>query len=259
MARQKLGQHFLVKGSVLERIARVACEPGEPLVVEIGPGKGALTLRLLARAARVVAVELDPALALHLEQRFAGEPRLEIVQADALTVDLAKWAPAVVAGNLPYYVATPIMERILRLGPGFPRAAFLVQNEVARRLTAQPGSRDYGFLSVLAWVYSEAELLFDVEPSAFRPPPKVNSSLVRFRMRAQPVVPEPDKFLAFAGQCFRHKRKTLRNNLAPVYGRSVDGWSEAGLRAEQLAPQRLVELFHRVLPAVPSNQGGAAG
>src|SRR5690242_8226617 len=128
MARQKLGQHFLSSPGILERIAAAACPPGQPLVIEIGPGKGALTRHLLGRARSVVAIEIDPAMVEHLRRAFAGEPRLEIVEADALRADLTAWGSAAITGNLPYYVATPILERVAGLG-----GVFLIQKEVAER------------------------------------------------------------------------------------------------------------------------------
>ena len=146
MSRRKLGQHFLSRGSILERIAAAACPVRQDLVVEIGPGRGALTEKLLQRAARVVAIEVDPLLVEHLRLKFAAEPRLEIVCADVLETDLAQWGRAAIAGNLPYYIASPILEKVLLLNP--PRAVFLIQKEVAERLVARPGDREYGYLTV---------------------------------------------------------------------------------------------------------------
>jgi 16S rRNA (adenine1518-N6/adenine1519-N6)-dimethyltransferase len=244
VARQRLGQHFLIKGSVLERIAAVACPAPAELVVEIGPGRGALTEKLLKRAARVVAVELDHYLAEHLRQKFAGEPRLEVIEGDALQTDLGRWGGAAIAGNLPYYVATPIIEKTVRLG--VPRAVFLIQKEVAERLVAQPGTRAYGFLTVQTAVFAQARLLFDVKPGAFHPPPKVDSAVVLLEPR-QCTLADREGFLRFAGQCFVHKRKTIRNNLGEIYGRDVvDGWPEGGLRAEQIEVEGLVEMWGRV-------------
>jgi 16S rRNA (adenine1518-N6/adenine1519-N6)-dimethyltransferase len=250
VSRQKLGQHFLVRGAVLERIARAACGEHAPLVVEIGPGRGALTDKLLARAGRVVAVEVDPYLAGKLRQKYAGDPRLEIVHADVLRTDLGQWGPAVVAGNLPYYITSPILERVLGLGGLLRRAVLLIQKEVAARLVAAPGDRDYGYLTVRTALAAEARWLFDVKPAAFHPPPKVDSSVVRLdpcdRIGAWGIAGR-EAFLAFVGACFRQKRKTLRNNLAPVYGREVvESWPEAGLRAEQIAPAGFADLFSRL-------------
>jgi len=249
VSRQKLGQHFLAKGAILDRIARAACPGHEPLVIEIGPGRGALTGRLLERAERVVAVEIDRELVDYLASKFAGEPRLTILHADALETDLAQWGATVITGNLPYYVATPIIERVLAAGSGFDRAVFLIQKEVAARLAASPGSRDYGYLSVLTKLSADAEALFNVPPSAFRPPPKVDSTVIRLVPRdrtAELGISDPARFLEFVSRSFRQKRKTLRNNLAGTYGKElVDTWPEAGLRAEQLTLEKFAELYRR--------------
>ena len=242
MARQRLGQHFLIKDTILKDIARAACPEPVPLVMEIGAGRGALTTRLLERAARVVAIEIDHDLATHLRRKLAGDGRLEVVEADVLSLDLTRWGPAPVAGNLPYYITSPILERVLRLRP--PRAVFLLQKEVARRLVAEPGSREYGYLTVATALYGAPKLLRSVHPSAFRPPPKVDSAVVEFSPLA-PAPPDAEAFLAFVAQCFRHKRKTIRNNLAVVYGKVVESWPEAALRAEQLSLPQFLEMWRR--------------
>ena len=238
---------------MLQRIAAAACpQPagaeGGPdgAVIEIGPGRGALTAKLLERAARVIAIEVDPHLAAHLRSRFAGEPRLEIVQADVLATDLAQWGRLPVVGNLPYYITSPILEKTVRLGA--PRAVFLIQKEVAERLVATPGSRDYGFLTVATALFAITRLLFEVQPAAFHPPPKVDSAVVLLEPRAAGWgIEEPEDFLRFVGLCFRHKRKTLRNNLAETYGKDVvDAWPEAGLRAEQIPMEGFVAMYRRL-------------
>ncbi len=243
MARQRLGQHFLKNGTVLDRIARAICPTPQPLVIEIGPGRGALTAKLLERAARVVAIEIDRELVAYLREKFAGDARLEIVEADVLGTDLAQWGPAPIAGNLPYYITSPILERALRLRP--PRAVFLLQKEVALRLVAQPRSRDYGYLTISTALFADARLVCEVPPSAFRPPPKVDSAVVEFTPR-DPGVADTEDFLAFAAHCFHQKRKTIRNNLAGVYGKDVvESWPEAALRAEQLSLPELEEMWRR--------------
>lgn len=256
MSRQRLGQHFLIKTSVLERIARAACPDPEPLVIEIGPGRGALTQRLLERSQRVIAVEIDGGLVELLREKFRDEPRLTVLNADALEMDFGQWGPAVVTGNLPYYVATPIIEKILALGSALHRGVFLVQKEVAARLTAVPGTREYGYLSIHTQLFADVERVFDVSPSAFRPPPKVDSTLVRLRPRdraAELDIRDTARFLAFAGLCFRQKRKTIRNNLAGAHGREMlDSWAEAGKRAEQLTIDQIADLYRRV--AMPHTQ-----
>jgi 16S rRNA (adenine1518-N6/adenine1519-N6)-dimethyltransferase len=245
LSRQKLGQHFLIKGAILERIAAAACPQREALVIEIGPGKGALTERLLKRAERVVAIELDYNLVEHLRAKFADEPRLEVIHADAIQTDMAQWGAAPVAGNLPYCAATPIIERTVRRRSS--RAVFLIQKEVAERIVAGPGIRAYGYLSVATQLFAAARQLFEVKPDAFHPPPRVDSAVVRLDPRTDPPpVDDVDAFLRFVGHCFHQKRKTLRNNLAPVYGREVvDVWPEAGLRAEQIPIEGFVEMYRR--------------
>jgi 16S rRNA (adenine1518-N6/adenine1519-N6)-dimethyltransferase len=242
---------------VLERIAAAVCPEPEPLVVEIGPGRGALTEKLLKRASRVVAVELDHFLAEHLRRRFAGQRMalphsgLEIVEQDALETDFSQWGRVPVTGNLPYYIASPLLTNVARLD--VTRAVFLIQKEVAERVVAKPGERAYGFLTVQIALWMEARLLFEVKPAAFHPPPKVDSAVVLLEPRKRLLpVGDPDAFLTFVGLSFRHKRKTLRNNLSETYGKeNVDRWPEAGLRAEQLSLEQFVEIYRRAeAPAV---------
>ena len=232
---RRLGQHFLASDSILNRIAEAVCPKREPLVVEIGPGKGALTAKLLERAERVVAIELDAELASGLR----GTPRLDVIYADVLDVDLGRWSGAPIAGNLPYYITSPILEKTVRVRP--PRAVFLMQKEVAQRLTAKPGTRDYGYLTVQTAVFATARALFDVKPGAFRPPPKVDSSVVLLEPRERSVE-DAEVFLEFVGRAFRHKRKTLRNNLVEFYS-GIEELPEAAMRAEQLSLERLLSVF----------------
>lgn len=246
MARPRLGQHFLNRPTLLARLAEAACPEHAPLVIEIGPGRGALTRFLLERAARVIAIELDRRLAGELRDKFPGEERLEVVEADVLATPLGQWGPAVVAGNLPYYITSPILTRIFELGASLRRAVLLMQEEVARRLTAEPGTRAYGFLTVHANLFTRPEVLFSVPAAAFRPPPKVRSAAVRLTPRPEIRPHEQEQFLEFAARCFRQKRKTLRNNLAAYYGPRIDLCPEAGLRAEQLSLAQLRELWARL-------------
>ena len=194
----------------------------------------------------MVAIETDPRLVSRLKETFAGEENLTILHGDVMRIDLAQWGPAVFAGNLPYYITSPILRRVLPLGLSLLRAVFLVQKEVADRLTARPGSRAYGFLSVQTALHASPELLFSVPASAFRPPPKVDSALVR--LTPHPVAePDAERFLEFVALCFRQKRKTLRNNLlGHIDRRLLDGLAEASLRAEQLSLEQLRSLYHRL-------------
>jgi 16S rRNA (adenine1518-N6/adenine1519-N6)-dimethyltransferase len=246
---RRLGQHFLIRQSALDRIAAAACPDDTPVAIEIGPGRGALTQPLLARARHVVAIEVDPVLAQYLHQKFrefVDTARLTIIEGDILKTDLGAWGPAAIAGNLPYYITSPILERVFAARGLWTRAVFLVQSEVATRLAAQPGSRDYGYLSVLAQTQARVDRLLEVPRAAFRPPPKVDSAVVRLEPRdaqADFGIDDVPAFLKFASACFRQKRKTLRNNLAAVYGReAADRVPEARRRAEQLTIPELVQI-----------------
>jgi 16S rRNA (adenine1518-N6/adenine1519-N6)-dimethyltransferase len=248
MAGRRLGQHFLARRSILERIATAACRFPDRPVVEIGPGKGALTEYLVTKASHVHAIEVDQVLVHYLQEKFRENPRFSVQHADVLKADLSQWGPVQVAGNLPYYITSPIIERVLALGSNFLHAVFLIQKEVAERVVAQPGSRDYGFLSVQVQVYAEPKYLFTVPPDAFRPPPKVDSAVIELTPRSTAVTEDPKGLVQFAGLCFRQKRKMLRNNLSGSFRtEAIDAQPEARLRAEQLTVAQLADLRDRIL------------
>jgi 16S rRNA (adenine1518-N6/adenine1519-N6)-dimethyltransferase len=199
---------------------------------------------------KVIAIEIDPVLVHYLQQKFAEHittGKLTLIEGDILKTDVgALAARPVIAGNLPYYITSPILEKVFSLRGAWERAVFLVQAEVAARLAAVSGTRDFGYLSVLAQVQARVEHLFDVPRDAFKPPPKVDSAVVRLTPRPMEVADLGD-FLHFAQLCFRHKRKTLRNNLAPAYGKDlIDGLAEARLRAEQMSVADLIELHEKL-------------
>ncbi len=246
MSRQRWGQHFLSSPRILERIAAAACGEHAGSVVEIGPGTAALTEHLLPRVDRLIAIEIDPDLARELRDRYAHEPKLTVIHADALEQDFSLYAPDVICGNLPYYVATPLLERAARVG--VPTVA-LIQKEVAERITAHPGTRDYGFLTCQIALFAEAKYLFSVKPGAFRPPPKVDSAVIRLnpRHRAPELGVDAEAFLRFLSECFRLKRKTLRNNLSATFPRErFDGMPQADLRAEQCSLADLAIIYRRL-------------
>lgn len=238
MAGQKLGQHFLVQTKTLIRIAKAACGDGVERVIEIGPGKGALTEYLIPLAGETIAIELDPALAANLRERFGAS--LQLLEANALHVDFTRWGAGVLAGNLPYYAATAMITAYLRKPGELRHAVFLIQKEVAERMTAAPGQKDYGSLSVACQFLAKCEYLFTVKPGAFQPPPKVDSAVIRFTPRPADVE-DVEGFLSFATACFRQKRKMLRNNLSGQY--EIQGEHDLSLRAEQLAIPQLLALF----------------
>jgi 16S rRNA (adenine1518-N6/adenine1519-N6)-dimethyltransferase len=204
--------------------------------VEIGPGRGALTEHLIEHADRVVAIELDSKLVEYVRARW---PSVELIEANALDADWSQWGAGVLVGNLPYYIATPIISRYLR-NPGLlSRAVFLIQKEVAERITAKPGGREYGYFSVECQFLAEVEYLFTVAPGAFRPQPKVDSAVIRLTPRSEPALRDIDGFLAFVSVCFRQKRKTLKNNLRAVYDPAPDILR----RAEELSVAEFVDLY----------------
>jgi 16S rRNA (adenine1518-N6/adenine1519-N6)-dimethyltransferase len=235
-----------VSRPILERIAESVCAGGPRTIVEIGPGQGALTELLLASGAAVHAIELDPRMIVALERRFAGHPGLTIHAGDVLDVDLGQWGEAALAGNLPYYITSPILDRIRQAREKIGTATLLIQKEVADRVVAKPKSRDYGYLTVVTQSWAEAAFVVPVPPEAFRPPPKVDSAVVRLTSRAE--VPEDlDAFLKFAGHAFRQKRKNLRNNLNGVYpDADWENVDERTLRAEQMSIAELRALWHKL-------------
>ena len=254
---KRFGQHFLVDRSVLERIAAALQLTGTETVVEVGPGRGELTDLIRPHAARLIAIEIDRALSAALRERYADDPIVEIVEADVLNTDPAALAggPYVLAGNVPYYITTPILFQ--SLAPPQPiRSVFLVQREVAARIVAAPDSEGYGALSVNVQALARPELLFTVPASAFRPPPKVESAVVRLTPRDEPLVPGAQMrgFQKFVQALFGMRRKQLQRVLRSIQPEIAaempallerHGWNPAA-RPETLSPAELARLFAAV-------------
>jgi 16S rRNA (adenine1518-N6/adenine1519-N6)-dimethyltransferase len=251
--RKRFGQHFLTDRSALQRIANALELTGEETVLEVGPGRGALTDLLADRARRVVCVELDRDLVALLRQRYTGRPNVEIVEGDVLARPLAGLAgvPYILAGNVPYYITTPIIFHALE-PPRPERAVYLVQREVAERLASSAGSKAYGALTVNVQVVARVELIGGVSAGAFHPKPKVESAIVRLTPLAEPLV-RPDeeaRFRSFVIGLFGQRRRQLGRAIRTVAGldaaRALDAIARTGLdpsaRAEDLAPVQLVEL-----------------
>ena len=260
-ARKRFGQHFLEPAWVARLVTAVAPSAGET-IVEIGPGRGALTAPLAAQAGRVIAVELDRDLAAMLPLRVPSNVR--VVQADFLDVDLRRLLrhepkPVRVVGNLPYNIASPILFRILHSsedGGVIGEATLMLQREVAERLLAKPGGADYGALSIQVQLLADVERLLNLPPGAFRPPPKVHSSVVRLRFRPPDVdVGTRQAFEKVVRGLFLQRRKTLANALKPVaasFGRSsVEILEHARLdgerRPETLSVRDVASLARAVL------------
>jgi 16S rRNA (adenine1518-N6/adenine1519-N6)-dimethyltransferase len=238
-SRPQLGQHFLRDKSVCIRIADAVVSSPDTPVIEIGPGQGALTEHLVARGVPLTAIEVDPALADGLKDRFSTCDHFEVIHQDILKTDLSsviaqyQHNQVVIAGNLPYYITSPILRAVFAAAAHIDYAVFLIQKEVALRLTARKNSRDYGYLSVLCQLHAEPELLFTVPPGAFTPPPEVTSSVVRLKMRRD--IDVPPSLIDFLQHCFTHRRKKLLNNLAGLYPKEVlRQHPESDLRAQQL-------------------------
>jgi 16S rRNA (adenine1518-N6/adenine1519-N6)-dimethyltransferase len=254
IARKRFGQHFLVDHGVIDAIVRaIAPKPGEALV-EIGPGLGALTQPLLERSGALTVVELDRDLAARWRER-AG---VTVIEADALKVDFGALAasagqPLRLVGNLPYNVSTPILFHLLAVAPQVRDQHFMLQKEVVDRMAAAPGCKDFGRLTVmLQWRYS-VEALFDVAPSAFDPPPRVQSSIVRMRPLAQPPLLDEPRLQALVALAFSQRRKLLRHTL----GRWLDehgfgGHFDVQRRAEEVPVAEYVALAQAVGPAAPA-------
>lgn len=267
--KPKLGQNFLVDDGARTAIADALGDIRDRTVIEIGPGHGAITSILAARCRRLIAIELDRALVTELQLHFRHAMNVEAIEADILKTDLASLVPlnetADVVGNLPYYITSDILLSLFASARGkrdsnspgaIARAVIMVQREVADRLAAQPGSRDYGLLSATAQLHAHVETLFTLPPTAFSPPPEVHSTVLRldFAPRFRELRVDAAGFDSFLKACFAQKRKTLVNNLRAA------GYSPASLqavwpaeipqqaRAEALTLQQTASLYRALIP-----------
>ena len=273
--KPKLGQHFLVDKSAATRIAEALGDLSQSTVLEIGPGRGALTSLLARRARRLIAIELDRVLAAQLRMNLALAPNVEIIEGDILAVDFdtlfgpkpGSTRPGMnhqpervkVVGNLPYFITSDILLRLFEYRKYFETILLMVQREVAERLAAPPGRSEYGLLSATAQLYARIDQLFTLPPQAFSPPPKVHSTVVRLTLgpRLESLhVPEAD-FIAFLKLSFGQKRKTLWNNLKEKYRPDVlrAALEETGVkpnvRAEALSLEKTAALYRALAHQVP--------
>src|SRR3979411_2830556 len=265
--KPKMGQHFLSSESAAQRIVEALGDVSEATVLEIGPGRGAITDLLARRARRLIAVELDRVMSAQLRMKFSMQPNVEIIEGDVLKIELdtvfgAKPGslrtglnfapePARVIGNLPYYITSDILLRLLEYHRYFSTIVLMVQKEVADRLAASPGSRDYGLLSATVQLYGRVEKLFTLPPGAFAPAPKVHSSVVRITIkpRMESLGVNEEYFIPFLKLIFGQKRKTIWNNLKTQYDedRLRAALSKSGvkpaIRAEALPLDKDAALF----------------
>lgn len=247
---KRFGQHFLADKGALEAIAAAVAPLAGDTILEIGPGRGALTDILARFPNHLVAVEIDHLLSEQLRERYGGNPRVRIIEQDFLEVDLASviQGPFVIAGNVPYYITTPILFHVMR--PPLPRhAVFLVQKEVADRITARPGRKEYGALSVNVQALADTEIIRDVPPTAFRPPPKVDSAVIRIVPRPKPLIEaeHAEPFRRFVQAIFGMRRKQIGNVLKSLGSASSAGLESLSIsptaRPETLTPSQFVSLF----------------
>ena len=232
--RKSLGQHFLNDRRILGRIADALQLQGHETVLEIGPGRGALTDILAERAGRLIAIEYDRALAAMLRERYARRGNVLIAEADVLEASLGELAagPYVLVGNVPYYITTPILFHALA-APRADRSVYLVQREVAQRLVARPGSKEYGALTVNVAAVAHPELLFGVPAGAFTPPPKVESAVVRITPLATPLVTadEEHRFRVLVQSAFGMRRKQMRRVVRTLYSLDAEAAEDILARA----------------------------
>ena len=262
----RLGQHFLRDQRIIQRIIEALAPRADETIVEIGPGTGALTTQLVERAGRVVAVEFDSKLAPLLSERFASFANFKLVMADALATDFCKEIlparSARLVANLPYNISTAILQRLIAQRACFEELVLMLQREVVERVLALPGTTDRGFISVLVEAYCETEKLFDVAPGAFRPPPKVWSSVMRlnFRPRINTEVKDEALLWEVVSAGFAQKRKTIFNNLRNASGRlqeilkSNGGASivlcKANVELQRRAETLTIEEWGRIVQAI---------
>ncbi len=253
--RPKLGQNFLADTGAAERIVEALGDVSQRVVIEIGPGQGALTTKLAERAGYLMAIELDRVLGAQLRMKYAGRANVEIVEGDVLDIDLGRLMrrdrrtsgdihpgadeKAVVVGNLPYYITSPILTHLFRFHEVLTEVVIMVQKEVAERIAAKPGSREYGLLSATTQLYAQIEKLFTLPPGAFSPPPKVHSTVLRLVIepqleRLQVTGPEFEEYLKLS---FGQKRKTLVNNLREKYDNATikHALTAAGVKSDARA------------------------
>lgn len=271
---KRLGQHFLSDPRILDRIVDALALDGSETVVEIGPGRGGLTDRIAPRAARVVVIEIDRALAGLLRTKYAGQSKIEVIEADALTVrfpDAARGTLAsgdsashpkppgegadggyVVVGNVPYYITTPLLFHSL-VPPRPSRAVFLVQREVAERIVAPAGSESYGALSANVQAIADARIMFRVPPGAFQPPPKVDSAVIRIASLPSPVISRDEEvpFRKLVQGAFGLRRKQMRKVVRTLTGLNAtdaerilaSAGVDAEARPEVLSPERFAAIL----------------
>ena len=257
-AKKQLGQHFLSDANVVRRIVETIAPSPEDTIIEVGPGLGALTEHLVGRVRRVIGVELDSELHRRLVERFGEKPDAAFLRRDILAYDFAGVRDALVVGNIPYQITSPLLGHLLAHRQAWRAAWVTMQREVAERMTAAPDTPEYGRLSCAVQYWTQPRICFRIRPGSFSPPPRVESVLLHLSRRAQPAVTVRDeaRFFSVINAAFAHRRKTLLNNLL-----SLPGWQgrrqaldmvirAAGLdprqRGETLSLEQFARLSHQL-------------
>jgi len=261
-----MGQHFLSNAGWQKRILERLPRGGDETWVEIGAGHGEMTRLLAESGRRVVAIEADAKLAAQLKEESSKWGNVEIVEGDVLRTDLGNISGGKIRvyGNLPYYITSPILHHLFSCADRLLSIHIVIQYEVAARIVARPGRREYGYLSAVCRFFTRPEIAFRIPPGAFRPSPRVTSALVEMNLpgeRATLNVADEKRFLGFVGTCFGRKRKTLRNNLRPfVTDDEIRGaLAVCGLRPDARAEQLTLSEFATLLAQVAKAQGWTEG
>lgn len=237
-AKKSFGQNFLVDQNYINKIISALQLKPEDTVIEIGPGRGALTEKLIESGANVIAIELERDMIAALNASFAGQDNFRLIEADALKVDFREIAPsAKLVANLPYYISTAILQKLIEQREVFSEMILMFQREVVERITAKPGNSERGFLTVLVEAYLDAEKLFDVPSSAFRPAPKVNSAVMRLitKKNGETETADDNLFREFISAGFRQKRKTILNNLKGSFANAENALTYCGIELQRRA------------------------
>jgi len=254
--KRRFGQNFLKSGAIIDKIVESLAPQSGERVIEVGPGKGDLTIVIAKTGADLLAIEIDRELIGHLERRFREKPNVQILQRDILTVDpdalnLGEFA---LVGNLPFNISSPMVEWIVQYRSHITRAVLMFQKEVAHRIAAKPGGKDWSPLSIFTQLYFDITIAFDVLPKHFTPEPEVSATVIVLKPKPEIHVPHPTLFEHLVRGSFRQRRKLLLNNLVPDYisdltvGRAIVSRLNMGphCRAEELSTEQFIELTEMV-------------
>lgn len=264
-AKKSFGQNFLVDKNYIEKIIRALDLQTGETVVEIGPGRGALTERLIESGASVVAIELERDMIAVLKEKFIDAENFELVEADALKIDFADVIgrksenanrKCKLVANLPYYISTAILQKLIEQRAAFSQMVLMFQREVVDRITAEVGNKERGFLTVLTEAFLDSEKLFDVPPEAFRPPPKVRSAVVRLKPKTESFFTDDNLFREIISAAFLQKRKTILNNLKNarvLKEKNIDAeniLAESGIAPNRRAESLEINEWKQILAAI---------